>query len=270
MVLCEIGDMSRKHPLVLLMQYAEGLSCKNADAVVSMHPQNIDHLETRGCSRRHFYHIPNGVDLETYQSDVNGPNDIVKLIHGLKAEGNKIVMYTGSVSIANGLQVLVDVADELRSMRVAFIIVGDGPDRIKIENLVKKRDINLYCVGRVQKNSIPSLLELSDICYVGFKHSPIYRFGMSANKLWDYMMAAKPILMSINSSNDPVEEAKCGLTVSSGIAADISDSLKILLNRSDKELRELGLNGNRYVKEHNNYHALANRFLAIVSEVAND
>ena len=267
MVLYEIGEMSRKHPLVILMQLAEDLSCKHANAVVSMHPHNIDYLETRGCNRSQFYHIPNGVDIESFNNSCQGPTDVVERIQSLRTEGKKIVMYTGSVSIANGLDVLIDVADELRFLNLAFVIVGDGPDRREIEYLVQKMDINLYCFGRVKKDYIPSLLELSDICYVGFKHSPLYRYGMSANKLWDYMMAAKPILMSINSSNDPVEEAECGITVSSGIAADISHALKILLHKSDMELRKFGLNGQQYVKENNDYRLLANRFLAIVSEM---
>lgn len=268
MVLYEIGDMSRSNPLVHLMQYAEDLSCKYADAVVSMHPQNIDHLETRGCCRKRFYHIPNGIDLEVWKGDGNVPIEISEQIQALKTDGNKIVMYTGSVSIANGLQVLVDVADALCSKHVAFVIVGDGPDRQQIEQLAKEKAINLFCVGRVQKNSISSLLELADICYVGFKHSPLYRFGMSANKLWDYMMASKPILMSINSSNDPVAEARCGVTVSSGRAEDIADALRGLLEKTDSELEQLGQNGQRYVQENNTYQVLANRFLSIASEVS--
>ena len=92
MVLYEIGGMSTMHPLVILMQFAEDLSCKNADAVVSMHPYNIDHLETRGCNRTDFYHIPNGVDIETFDNSCECPINVVERIQCLRAEGKKIVV----------------------------------------------------------------------------------------------------------------------------------------------------------------------------------
>ncbi len=267
MTLYEIGNFKRSHPLIHLMQYAEDLSCERSDAIVSMHPQNIDHLETRGCCRNMFYHIPNGVDLETWEGDSTVPIKISELIDTLKNRGSKIVMYTGSVSMANNLRVLIDVAHELRSINIAFVIVGDGPDRHFIEELSTDRAINLFCVGSVDKNCMSSLLKLTDICYVGFKHSPLYKFGMSANKLWDYMMAAKPILMSINSSNDPVDEAKCGITVSSGTAKDIADALRQLLQKTDLELERLGKNGQNFVKENNSYQVLADRFINIAEEI---
>ena len=262
MVLYEIGSMNKGHPLVRLMQYAEDLSCKSADSIVSMHPQNIEHLVTRGCCRENFYHIPNGVDLETWGAMNERPPDFVsKKIKALKNKGKKIVMYTGSISEANNLQILVEVSEILKSKKVAFVLIGDGPNRKKIESLSISKSLDIFCMGKVQKNSIPALLELSDICFVSFKHSPLYRFGMSANKLWDYMMAAKPIVMSINSSNDPILEAGCGVTVSSGNAIDIARAFQVLLKKSNEELKYLGENGKRYVEKNNDYKTLSEKFL---------
>jgi glycosyltransferase involved in cell wall biosynthesis len=262
MALYEIGSMKRSHPLVRLMQYAEDLSCKSADAIVSMHPQNIEHLETRGCCRDKFYHIPNGVDLETWEAmDGSVPDYINKKIKALKGEGKKIVMYTGSISEANNLLILVEVFEILKLRNIAFVLIGDGPNRKKIEDLSVSRSLDIFCMGKVQKNSIPALLRLSDICFVSFKHSPLYKFGMSANKLWDYMMAAKPVVMSINSSNDPVLEANCGITVSSGNAIDIARAFRSLLKKSNEELKYLGENGKRYVEKNNDYKTLSEKFL---------
>jgi glycosyltransferase involved in cell wall biosynthesis len=266
MVLYEIGSMKKSHPLVKLMQYAEDLSCKSANSIVSMHPQNIEHLETRGCCRDSFYHIPNGVDLETWKAMKGSvPDYISKKIKTLKRKGKKIVMYTGSISEANNLQLLVEVSEILKPINIAFILIGDGPNRDKIKELSERRSLDIFCMGKVQKNSIPALLELSDICFVSFKHSPLYKFGMSANKLWDYMMAAKPIVMSINSSNDPVTEANCGITVSSGYAIDVAKAFQVLLKKSNNELSRLGLNGKKYVEKNNDYRSLAMKFLKKVS-----
>jgi glycosyltransferase involved in cell wall biosynthesis len=262
MVLYEIGSMKNSHPLVRLMQYAEDLSCKSADSIVSMHPQNIDHLEKRGCCRDNFYHIPNGIDLEAWNAlSENVPDRINEKIKSLKCKGNKIVMYTGSISAANNVQGLIEISEILKSIKVAFVLIGDGPNRRQIEDLAGNKSLNVFCMGRVKKECIPALLELSDICYVSFKHSPLYKYGMSANKLWDYMMASKPIVMSINSSNDPVKEADCGITVSSGNEVDIARAFLTLLEKSNEELKCLGENGKRYVTKNNDYKTLSEKFL---------
>ena len=104
---------------------------------------------------------------------------------------------------------------------------------------------------------------MMDICFVGFKHSPLYSFGMSANKLWDYMMASKPIIMSIDSCNDPVAEANCGITISSGKTKDIAKGINDLLSLTDNERQILGDNGKKYVIKSNAYDVLAKKCIAL-------
>ena len=204
------------------------------------------------------YLLSNGVDVEKYTPDTK--SDILKEW----SNGREYtVVYAGLHGIAQGLDQLIKAAKVLDSKlnTLQFVLIGDGPNRKKIEDLSVSRSLDIFCMGKVQKNSIPALLRLSDICFVSFKHSPLYKFGMSANKLWDYMMAAKPVVMSINSSNDPVLEADCGITVSSGNAIDIARAFRSLLKKSNEELKYLGENGKRYVEKNNDYKTLSEKFL---------
>ena len=262
MTLYEIGSFKKTHPLVKFMEYAECLSCKSSDLVISMHPKNIDYLETRGCSRQNFYHIPNGVDLEYWNSlSQDIPENINFLIRSFKKDGKKIIIYSGAISVANNIQLLIDVSKILQKSNVIFIVVGDGPEKNMIHNYGKNKYPNIVYLGQLNKACMPSLLDLADICYVGFKNSPIYKFGMSANKLWDYMMSSRPIVMSINSGNDPVKDANCGITVKSGKAEDVAIAFDALLKKPKKELDYLGENGKKYVIKNNNYITLSKKFL---------
>ena len=60
---------------------------------------------------------------------------------------------------------------------------------------------------------MPELLNQFDALYVGLQRQPLFRFGVSPNKLMDYMMAGKPVVFAIDAGNDMVAEAQCGVSI---------------------------------------------------------
>ena len=262
-VLYEVGGMSRRHPFVRLLQRAEDVCCKYSDAVVSLHPDNILHLKTRGCDTEKYYHIPNGVDIDNWELSNEFDGEHKDVINQLKNEGKLILMYAGSVAVANGLDVLVDTAKDIDN--VAVVVIGEGPSKKElIEKAQKSNNYNVTFLPKIDKKFIPNLLDLADILFVGFVDSPLYKFGISPNKLWDYMMAAKPIIMSINSSNDPVNDAQCGFSINPGSKKELIDSIEKLVEIGADAREKLGGNGRDYVKSNNDYKVLADRFLKIM------
>lgn len=262
-VLYEVGGMSRRHPFVRLLQRAEDLCCKHSDAVVSLHPENILHLQTRGCDTKKYFHIPNGVDIESWELSNEFEGEHKDVINQQKSEGKLILMYAGSVAVANGLDTLVDTAKDINN--VVVVVIGEGPSKKElIEKAQKSNNQNIIFFPKIDKKYIPDLLDLADMLFVGFVDSPLYKFGISPNKLWDYMMAAKPIIMSINSSNDPVKDAQCGYSISPGSKQELIDSIEKLVEIGADAREKLGGNGRAYVKNNNDYKVLADRFLSIM------
>jgi glycosyltransferase involved in cell wall biosynthesis len=113
----------------------------------------------------------------------------------------------------------------------------------------------------VPKQSIPKLLACLDIAYIGLLPEPLFRFGISPNKLMDYMMAGKPVVMAIDSGNDPVTDAGCGFTVSPGDPAAIVEAILKLIALSPSERNSMGLAGRTYILKNQTYRVLADRFL---------
>ena len=269
-VLYLVGGMSRYNPFVVLMQIAEDASCKYADAVISLHPDNILHLKTRGCDERNYFHIPNGVDVSAWSEFGNLPATHQQLIDRIKKENKYILMYVGSVALANGLDTLVSAAKTLQEMNkdICVLIVGDGPLRKQLKAYADKNELhNVYFLEKVNKEVVPTLLSYTDITYLGFVPSPLYQYGISPNKLWDYMMASKPIIMAINSSNDPVNEAKCGYTIQPGSDEEIVSSVLKLMEMTPNERNVLGKNGREYVLKNNDYEILADKYITIVKNI---
>ena len=78
------------------------------------------------------------------------------------------------------------------------------------------------------------------------------------------MMAAKPIAWAVESINDPVKDAGCGITVPPENPEQLAKAILQLYNLGDKKRAEMGKRGYKYVMENNSTPVLAQRFLDLI------
>lgn len=116
----------------------------------------------------------------------------------------------------------------------------------------------------MQKAAIPSLLASMDVCYIGLQKQSLFRFGVSPNKLMDYMIAGKPIIHAIEAGNDLVAESGCGISVPPEDPDAIANAIKRLMSMSPAEREEMGRRGREYVIANHDYNILAKKFLEAI------
>jgi glycosyltransferase involved in cell wall biosynthesis len=259
----ELGGMSKWHPFILLVQAAEDYAYRHADVVVSMLPKVREYMESRGMAPHKLHIVPNGIDPSEWLSDSPplqaAAND---LLHNLKAQGLSIIGYAGTHGVANALDTLLDAAKLMRDEKVAIVLVGGGPDKEVLQQRVKAENLqNVWFVDSVKKEQIPALLQWFDVAYIGLQRQPLFRFGIAPNKLMDYMMAQRIVLMAIESGNDPVGEAGCGLTIRPENPQAVAQGTRELLALTEGERRAMGQRGRNFVLENHTYPILAKRFL---------
>lgn len=257
----ELGGMSKWHPFTLVMRFAEWFAYKEADKIISILPATYPHVALDGVKKENFLHIPNGV-VEGHKGSHDKSLPIFATFAKLKAKGHKVVAYTGSIGIANNLDTLLQAAQMLEDEPVSFVIIGDGPERARLEALGGK---NIIFAGPVPKDEIIHVLKAADFAYLGLKKQPLYRFGTSQNKLYDYMLAAKPIIQAIEAEGDPVKEAKCGFSIAAEDPKVLAKTIRLALATPTKELEAMGARGRDYVLKHHNYKTLAKKFLEFIS-----
>lgn len=262
----ELGGMSKRHPFILLMQWAENYTYKHADTVVSMLPMAADHMVRHGMSTYKFKYVPNGIDVEQWDLHrIPIPAEHASLIECLRRHKMFILMYAGTHGTANALMNLVNTASLLKGRPVAVVFVGSGHQKLNLQKEANKMNCsNLFFLPPVSKSSVPQLLALADATYIGWLKKPIYRFGISPNKLFDYMMAAKPVIHAIDSGNDIVTEAGCGISVPAEDPRAAAQAVVVLMGMSEEKRRFLGENGRQYVLANHDYRVLARRFLESV------
>lgn len=263
----ELGGYSKWHPFIMIMQMAENYAYKNADKVVSMLPKALEHMKLHGLSPKKFVYIPNGINIDEYNNTKQIPEKHLELINNLKSNNMNIIAYAGGHSISNALDFFIDAAKIIKNKKIAFVLIGDGIEKKRLTEKVKNENIqNVYFLPFVNKKAIPSLLKETDILYIGWRNNPIYRFGISPNKIFDYMMASKPIIHSVNAGNDIVSDAKCGISVEPENSEKIADAIIQLLNLSDNDKKIMGQNGHNYCLNNHDYSVLSNRFINAITD----
>ncbi len=266
----ELGGMSKYHPFILLMQLGEDFFCKYADAVVSMLPKALNHLTSRGMSPDKFNYVPNGIELQEWNfnnattSSVNA-NLILERLDCAKREAFFTIAYLGAHGIANDLSNLILVAEILKKEKILFFLIGQGPLKNEWKKLVKEKNLaNVLFFDPILKQEVSIITKLFDVNYIGLKKESLFRFGISPNKLMDYMAARRPIINAIEAGNDPVNEAGCGISVPAENPQALATAIKIMKSKSKEELERLGEKGYEFVSREHDYEKLAQRFLKII------
>lgn len=260
----ELGGMSPRHPFIRWVQRAEDAACRDADLVVSMLPCAAAHLQQHGMAADKFVHVPNGIDPAEWLAGAAAPLPLAHaaVIAQARAAGELLVAYAGAHGVANALPSLLDAAARLRDAPVRWLLVGSGPEKAALQARVAADRLDrVHLLEPVPKAAIPTLLQAMDLLYVGLQREPLFRFGISPNKLMDYMMAARPVVCAIEAGNDPVGEADCGLTIPPEDPAALADAVQALARLTPVERDQLGARGRAHVQREHLYPVLAERFL---------
>ena len=264
--LVELGGMKRYNPFVILMQLGEDSAYRKSDYVVSILPCAKEYMVKHGMAEYKFINIQNGIVLSEWEKNTKIPEQHQKVLSGLK-EDNFIVGYFGGHALSNALDVLLDAAKGISNSKIKFVLVGNGVEKSRLVKRAQDEKIeNIIFLDPVEKASIGDLASYFDCSYLGSLKSSLYRFGVSPNKMYDSMMAGKPIVCVIDTPECLVEKYKCGIVVKSGKASEIQDAVEQLYNMPENERKEMGMRGKEAVLKHYNYIVLAEEFEKIFTE----
>ena len=257
----EIGGFSEKNPAIIVLQRAEDFAFKNSDVIVSILPDADKHIKERGFSTDKFVYVPNGIIVN--DEEKNPPMEkTIERLQELKEQGYFLVGYTGNHSPANVLDTLIDAGKNTTDEKVKYILIGNGNVKDELIEYAKSNNVtNVEFLDPILKDNMDNALQLSDVCFISLKKQNLFNYGVSPNKLFDYMMAARPVIYAVEASNDPVKDCGCGITVPAEDPKAVAEAVIKIKNLTDEEKREMGQKGKEYVLENHMYHPLAEKFL---------
>ena len=241
-----MGATTKKSILYKVFAYIEKVLYKNADKIITL-TANKDYYISVGVDEKKVEIVSNGVDLEKYDSLLEEKSPINLL------ENKFNILYTGAHGTANCLEFLLEVAKLIKNNDIVFNFIGEGE---KKEELIKKsEEYNL-------KNGDAMILPV--------RNEPLYKYGISPNKMYEYFASSKPIIFSGNVANDMIKEANAGISVEAENIEKIKEAVLSLYSMSKDQREVLGKNGRKYVEENYDTKVLSKKLERVILKILED
>jgi glycosyltransferase involved in cell wall biosynthesis len=245
--------------------------------VISLLPGAAEYITAAGVPREKIIFIPNGIAQLTPAPP--GPAtsalaDQVRRFREVNGPGAGLVAgYVGSHGAANGVDVLVRAAAVLRDRGVgdiALVLVGDGPDKQRCERLAAGLGLgsNVLFAPPVPKREVPGLLEALDVTLFPLRDVPVFRYGLSSNKLFDYLASGRPVICASALADNPVRASGGGICVRPEAPEAVADALAELAKAGPDRRRAIGEQGRAWVYRHHDMTMLGERFLRALESIA--
>lgn len=267
--LIDMGALAERSTTARALRAVERFLYQRSRLVISLLSGASEYIAATGVPKDRIVYIPNGIARSTPAAP--GPvasalaDRVSRWRDAQGGEGGLVAGYVGSWGTANGVDVLVRAAAILRDRGVygiALVLIGDGPEKKRCEELARDLGLNnVLFAPPVPKCAVPGVLEALDVTLFPLRDLAVFRYGLSSNKLFDYLASGRPIVSACAVAETPVTASGAGICVPPETPDEIADALVSLASMSPVERSAMGERGRQWVYRHHDMTALAGRFL---------
>lgn len=260
--LIEGGSMRADSVNARLLRRLERLLYRHAIRIIVLAKGSVDYIVQMGFDRDRVIFIPNGVHMKYFLTSRTRE----EMRRELHAESRFVVMYCGAHGKLNALDTIIDAAELTREDGgLLYVLVGDGVEKRRLMTSASERRLtNIRFLDPVPKQEIPDLLHAADALVITLLDVPLFQYGVSPNKLFDYMAAGRPVLCAVaGDMAELVETAGAGIAVPPQNPQELVDAIARI--RSQPELAaQWASNGKQFIRENFDREILVERLLEAI------
>lgn len=175
----------------------EGMMYRTADCIIASTPRIKNEAVRRGADPNRVFLSPNGVDPEVFRPQARDAGLASEF--GIEPD-DRLVVFVGSLFDFCGVESIVRRFENLASIapNTKLLVVGDGPDRNRIEGLVRRMGLSqrVRLTGLRPFQEIPKYINLADVCVLPFDLNNVTR-GIFPIKVVQYLSCGKPVLSTV-------------------------------------------------------------------------
>jgi glycosyltransferase involved in cell wall biosynthesis len=265
LTLVQFGMLSSRSPITIGLAALEKFLARRAARISTQLPGGPDYYSQMGIPKEKTCWIPNGLDLSRYEN--------MKPYEG-KLSAPFTLLYAGGHVEAFRLDTILGAAQILQAngSHARFVFVGGGQDKPRLLKIARDLELeNVEFRDPVPKEELRRVLERADAFLLSMRDLPdLYRYGVSFNKLCDYVAAGRPVLFAGNPSNNFVEECHCGIAVPPENPKAFAAAIQRFENLTPGARAEMGRNALRCAKEKFDISMLADRLERMLVSVTDE
>jgi glycosyltransferase involved in cell wall biosynthesis len=238
-----------------IYNHLDRIVLKHFDAVAAVSDSVADQLRAYGVPAEKIRAIANGIDVHAFEQ--SSPHSAIS------ASGNKVIGMVARLDLQKGFEYLLQAVRDLRNTAEEFtvVIVGEGPDRKTIEDLITEYRLESTVILAGQQSDMPGIYAALDIFVL-----PSLNEGLPMTVL-EAMAASKPVVATrVGAIPNVICDGENGLLVNPQDSKGLQDAIARLLH--DPNLcRYLGEQSHQWVTQNYTAEAMAVKYRQMYEDV---
>ena len=177
------------------------------------------------------------------------------------------IVFAGNLGDAQGLDLMVEAARELRGSGIRWYLVGDGRAKERLQKLVSEYGVSedVIFVGRVSEDEANRYVHFADCAYLSFRNNKIFNMMIPA-KLQTYLACGTPVLAAAGGETAQlIEGCGCGIVAAQERSA-LAAAARTAAAMTQQQRREMGEAARKYYDEHFVMDALVDQLLELMEK----
>ncbi len=141
---------------------------RSANITVGIAPANVAFARRMGAKKTAY--IPNAIELERFKKVKTDLRERLGI-----APEEKVVVFTGRLIKMKGVH---DLIDAMKGVDACLLVVGDGPERPRLETQAKEAGVRAHFLGKQDEHGVIEALSIADVFV-----NPSYSEGMPTSVL---------------------------------------------------------------------------------------
>ena len=264
--LIDVQGVSPHHPLVVLLSIIEKRAYRHADDIVSTMPQAWKHVtEVANVPREKVHWMANGINMKRVDDWLNNDLAIPKDLNDY-LDHHWCCVYVGSIVKSECVDFIIKGFSSVDDQSIYMAVIGNGHEKERIMTLTNKMNLqNVRFFPAIDKMLIPKVLNKAKACIAAVENLPVYRYGLSMNKLNDFLASGTPTILACNVHTVVDDAGHFVIPVNDERA--LAEALIRIRDLDEKETEALRNRATKEIRDKYNYPEIGKKYIQMMESL---